>query len=309
MSENKNQNISLKNIIPSDINSSDMSPEKIDQIISRLEKAIGKVDLLTSLNDNASNYYEEKESIPPLKNFWSYCLNLLQELKEKSAEANNVHFEELTEIFVESICFQQDILLHSFSFQKPGNEDMRKLLSILQQQIKKIEKILILEPSLSLQIELVQKGMNTLTWMFDTFKCDLIVNNNLGIVNDISNKIILMGDQVYIEWVNIFMKLMHEIVEFVNNNYKNGLIWSAQGNNNILELVLEIVNTYKKYFKNDSRIFQYDLSFNQIQENDKRNKMFEELKNDIKKKELKELNQKKKNLKIKKKIKFKMKIL
>jgi hypothetical protein len=294
MSENKNDNnnnnISLKNIIPSGIHPSDLSPEKIDQIIFRLEKAIGKVDLLTSLNENTSNNYEEKESIPTLNNFWNYSQNLLQELKDKSAEANNVHFEELTEIFIESICFQQDILLHSFSFQKPGNEDMRKLLSILQGQIKKIEKILILEPSLSLQIELVQKGMNTLAWMFDTFKCDLIVNNNLGIVNDISNKIILMGNQVYIEWVNIFMKLMYEIVEFVNNNYKNGLIWSAQGNNNILELVLEIGNTYKKYFKNDSRIFQYDLSFNQIQENDKRNKMFEELKNDIKKKEL---NQKK----------------
>ena len=294
MSENKNDNnnnnICLKNIIPSGIHPSDLSPEKIDQIIFRLEKAIGKVDLLTSLNENTSNNYEEKESIPTLNNFWNYSQNLLQELKDKSAEANNVHFEELTEIFIESICFQQDILLHSFSFQKPVHEDMRKLLSILQGQIKKIEKILILEPSLSLQIELVQKGMNTLAWMFDTFKCDLIVNNNLGIVNDISNKIILMGNQVYIEWVNIFMKLMYEIVEFVNNNYKNGLIWSAQGNNNILELVLEIGNTYKKYFKNDSRIFQYDLSFNQIQENDKRNKMFEELKNDIKKKEL---NQKK----------------
>ena len=288
--DNNNNNICLKNIIPSGIHPSDLSPEKIDQIIFRLEKAIGKVDLLTSLNENTSNNYEEKQSIPTLNNFWNYSQNLLQELKDKSAEANNVHFEELTEIFIESICFQQDILLHSFSFQKPGNEDMRKLLSILQGQIKKIEKILILEPSLSLQIELVQKGMNTLAWMFDTFKCDLIVNNNLGIVNDISNKIILMGNQVYIEWVNIFMKLMYEIVEFVNNNYKNGLIWSAQGNNNILELVLEIGNTYKKYFKNDSRIFQYDLSFNQIQENDKRNKMFEELKNDIKKKEL---NQKK----------------
>ena len=79
----------------------------------------------------------------------------MQELKEKSVEANNVHFEELTEIFIESICFQQDILLHSLSFQKPGNEDMRKLLSILQDQIKKIQKILILEPSLNLEIELV----------------------------------------------------------------------------------------------------------------------------------------------------------
>jgi hypothetical protein len=264
-----------------------MSPEKIDQIISRLEKAIGKVDFLSSLNEKTSNNYEEKESIPPLKNFWNYSLNLLQDLKEKSAEANNVHFEELTEIFIESICFQQDILLHSFSFQKPGNEDMRRLLNILQGQIKKIEKILILEPSLSLQIELVQKGMNTLAWMFDTFKCDLIINNSLGIVNDISNKIILKGNQVYTEWVNIFMKLMYEIVVFVNNNYKNGLIWSAQGNNNIFELVLEIGNTYKKYFKNDSRIFQHDLSFNQIQENDKRNKMFEELKNDRKKERIK----------------------
>ena len=294
MSEIKNDNIneknSLQSIIQSGFHPSDLSPEKIDQIISRLEKAIGKVDLLSSLNENNYNNYEEKESTPPFKTFWNYSLNLLQELKEKSAEADNVHFEELTEIFIESICFQQDILLHSFSFKKPGNEDMRKLLSILQGQIKKIEKILILEPSLSLLIELVQKGMNTLSWMFDTFKCDLIVNNSLVIVNELSNKIILMGNQVYTDWVNIFLKLIYEIVKFVNNNYKNGLIWSPQGNNNIFELVLEIGNTYKKYFKNDSRIIQYDLSFNQIQENDKRNKMFEELKNDIKKKEL---NQKK----------------
>ena len=294
MSEIKNDNIneknSLQSIIQSGFHPSDLSPEKIDQIISRLEKAIGKVDLLSSLNENNYNNYEEKESTPPFKTFWNYSLNLLQELKEKSTEADNVHFEELTEIFIESICFQQDILLHSFSFKKPGNEDMRKLLSILQGQIKKIEKILILEPSLSLLIELVQKGMNTLSWMFDTFKCDLIVNNSLVIVNELSNKIILMGNQVYTDWVNIFLKLIYEIVKFVNNNYKNGLIWSAQGNNNIFELVLEIGNTYKKYFKNDSRIIQYDLSFNQIQENDKRNKMFEELKNDIKKKEL---NQKK----------------
>lgn len=294
MSENKNDNEKknnfLKNIIPSGLNASDLSQEKIDKIISRLEKAIGKVDLLSSLNEKISDNYEEKDSTLSLKTFWNHSQSLLQELKEKSTEANNVHFEELTEIFIESICFQQDILLHSFSFQKPGNEDMRRLLNILQGQIKKIEKILILEPCLSLQIELVQKGMNTLAWMFDTFKCDLIINNSLGSVNDISNKIILKGNQVYTEWVNIFMKLMYEIVVFVNNNYKNGLIWSAQGNNNIFELVLEIGNTYKKYFKNDSRIFQHDLSFNQIQENDKRNKMFEELKNDIKKKEL---NQKK----------------
>ena len=280
----------LNSFLPNELNSSNISPERIDQIISRLEKAIEKVDILSSLSENSSVKAEEKKSSSPLSNYWKNSLNLLQELKEKSSEAKNVHFEELTEIFIESICFQQDILLHSFSFQKPVGEDMKKLLSILQNQIKRTEKILILEPNLNLQYELVQKGMNTLMWMFDTFKCDLIVNNSMGIINDISNKIIKMGNQIYTEWVNTFMKIMKEIYEFVNKNYKNGLIWSAQGNNNTFELILELGNTYKKYFKNYSRIVQNDLSFNQIQENDKRNKMFEELKNDIKKKEL---NQKK----------------
>ena len=284
----------LNSILPSELNSSNISPERIDQIISRLEKAIEKVDILSSLTENSSVKPEEKESSSPLTNYWKNSLNLLQELKEKSTEAKDIHFEELTEIFIESICFQQDILLHSFSFQKPEGEDMKKLLSILQNQIKRTEKILILEPNLNLQYELVQKGMNTLMWMFDTFKCDLIVNNSMGIINDISNKIIKMGNQIYTEWVNTFMKIMKEIYEFVNKNYKNGLIWSAQGNNNTFELILELGNTYKKYFKSYSRIVQNDLSFNQIQENDKRNKMFEELKNDIKKKEL---NQKKVKIK------------
>ena len=278
----------LNSFFPSELNSSNISQVKIDQIISRLEKAIEKVDILSSLSTNSSVKSEEKESSSPLSNYWKNSLNLLQELKEKSTEDKNIHFEELTEIFIESICFQQDILLHSFSFQKPEGEDMKKLLSILQNQIKRTEKILILEPNLNLQYELVQKGMNTLMWMFDTFKCDLIVNNSMGIINNISNKIIKMGNQLYTEWVNIFMKIMKEIYEFVNKNYKNGLIWSAQGNNNTFELILELGNTYKKYFKNYSRIVQNDLSFNQIQENDKRNKMFEELKNDIKKKGLRQ---------------------
>lgn len=298
----KQMNISSKinSLFPSDLNTSNISPEGIDQIISRLEKAIEKVDILSSLTEkNSSMKSEEKETSSPLTNFWKNSLNLLQELKEKSCEAKNVHFEELTEIFIESICFQQDILLHSFSFQKPEGEDMKKLLSILQNQIKRTEKILILEPNLNLQYDLVQKGMNTLMWMFDTFKCDLIVNNSMGIINDISNKIIKMGNQIFTEWVNTFMKIMKEIYEFVNKNYKNGLIWSAQGNNNTFELILELGNTYKKYFKNYSRIVQNDLSFNQIQENDKRNKMFEELKNDIKKKELnqKKINNDKNNIK------------
>ena len=277
--------------------SSNISSENIDQIISRLEKAIEKVDILSSIVEkNSLMKSVEKESSSPLTNFWKNSLNLLQELKEKSSETKNVHFEELTEIFIESICFQQDILLHSFSFQKPGGEDMKKLLSILQNQIKRTEKILILEPSLSLQYELVQKGMNTLMWMFDAFKCDLIVNNNMGIINDISNRIIKLGFPIYAEWVNTFMKLMREIYEFVNKNYKNGLIWSAQGNNNTFELILELGDTYKKYFKNYSGIVQNEVSFNQIKENDKRNKMFEELKNDIKKKELNQKKIKIKNL-------------
>ena len=291
--KNKNNSeisLQLNQILPPEINSSNISPERIDQIISRLEKAIEKMDILSSLTEDSSIKSEEKESSSPLTNYWKNVLNLLQELKEKSSEAKNVHFEELTEIFIESICFQQDILLHSFSFQKPVGEDMKKLLSILQNQIKRTEKILILEPNLNLQYELVQKGMNTLMWMFDTFKCDLIINNSMGYINEISNKIIKKGNQIYTEWVNTFMKLMKEIYEFVNKNYQNGLIWSAQGNNNTFELILELGDTYKKYFKNYSRIVQNDLSFNQIQENDKRNKMFEELKNDIKKKEL---NQKK----------------
>ena len=242
--------------------SSNISSENIDQIISRLEKAIEKVDILSSIVEkNSLMKSVEKESSSPLTNFWKNSLNLLQELKEKSSET-----------------------------------DMKKLLSILQNQIKRTEKILILEPSLSLQYELVQKGMNTLMWMFDAFKCDLIVNNNMGIINDISNRIIKLGFPIYAEWVNTFMKLMREIYEFVNKNYKNGLIWSAQGNNNTFELILELGDTYKKYFKNYSGIVQNEVSFNQIKENDKRNKMFEELKNDIKKKELNQKKIKIKNL-------------
>ena len=285
--DNNNQNFSLQNIIPKGGFTSDSSPEKLDEILSRLEKAIKKVDLLSSVNENNRRNYEEIKPTSPLSIFWNTSLKLLEELREKSLEAENIHFEELTEIFIESICFQQDILLNSIYFKKPGKEDMKKLLSILQNLIKRLEKILILEPNLSLEVELIQKGMNILTWMFDTFKCKLIVNNSYNIVTQISNKIVTQGIKTYIDWANIFMKLMREIVKFVNNYHENGLNWFTQGNNNIYNLILDIGNTYKKYFKNYSRIFQDESSLNQIEENDKKYKIYEGVMSSIKEKELK----------------------
>ena len=82
----KQINISPKinSIFPSELNISNISPERIDQIISRLEKAIEKVDILSSLTEkNSSGKSEEKETSSPLTNYWKNSLNLLQELKEK----------------------------------------------------------------------------------------------------------------------------------------------------------------------------------------------------------------------------------
>ena len=68
----KQINISSKinSFFPSDLNTSNVSPEGIDQIISRLEKAIEKVDILSSLTEkNSSVKSEEKETSSPLSNF------------------------------------------------------------------------------------------------------------------------------------------------------------------------------------------------------------------------------------------------
>ena len=59
--------------------SSNISSENIDQIISRLEKAIEKVDILSSIVEkNSLMKSVEKESSSPLTNFWKNSLNLLQ---------------------------------------------------------------------------------------------------------------------------------------------------------------------------------------------------------------------------------------
>ena len=72
MSENNKNNpdsqiiLQLNQILPTELNSSNISEERIDQIISRLEKAIQKMDILSSLPENASVKSEEKGSSSPL---------------------------------------------------------------------------------------------------------------------------------------------------------------------------------------------------------------------------------------------------
>ena len=100
---NKEQNIQ---------ESKDEKLKKVNYLLDKLEKSISKLEK-TKVPKNNDNFLLKS------KEFWESIYHLLTALKEKSLEMNSPLLKTLTDIVLQCLCFQQDLLTLCCSFQKP----------------------------------------------------------------------------------------------------------------------------------------------------------------------------------------------
>ena len=232
--------------------------KKINILLDRLESSISKLEKKQPKNlENIMSKANE---------FWENVYKLLMNLKNKSKEINSPSLIDLTEIVIQCLCFQQDLLTLSCSFQKPDERGMNVIFSRFKILIKPISKFYLSD---ELQATCVENGLNVLCWLFNDYECDIITKTYYESIDITLNKILIKKNKDEIEWFKIFKNLLKMVVIFVEQENKNGLNWLSRGNNDINELILELGSTYRNNFyqQNDKNENELKLELEKLYEN------------------------------------------
>ena len=215
--------------------------KRINYLLDKLESSIVKLE--KSNNPKSSEYFSSK-----VEELWKLIYPLLMELKEKSKEMNSPLFARLTDIILQCICFQHDLLTLCCSFQKPDERGMNILFSRFKILIKPLTNLLLSEEEIEIRANCIENGINALSWLFNEYDCDIIAKTYYESIDFPLNKIMKRKNQEEIGWFNIFKNILKNVVSFVECNGKDGLNWLTSGNNEINELILELGSTYRNNF-------------------------------------------------------------
>ena len=219
-----------------------------DEKIKRLNYLLDKLDLSISKLENLNNPKSTEYFSSRAKEFWKLIHPLLIELKEKSKQMNSPLFMTLTEIVLHCICFQHDLLTQCCSFQKPDERGMNTIFSRFKILIKPLNNLSLSGEEIGLRTNCIENGINVLCWLFNDYECDIISKTYYDSIDFSLNEILKRKNGEEIEWFNIFKEILQNVVNFVENNCKNGLNWLTGGNNEINELILELGSTYRNNF-------------------------------------------------------------
>jgi hypothetical protein len=214
--------------------------EKINLLLDKLESSISKLE---------KKQPKSVENILSKTNeYWENNYKMLMDLQNKSKEINSQSLMELTDIIMQCLCFQQDLLTLCCSFQKPDERGMNVIFSRFKILIKPINKLASSNTAIALQANCVENGLNVLCWLFNDYECDIIAKTYYESIDIPLNQIMIKKNKGEIEWFKIFKNLLKMVVNFVEQNNKNGLNWKSRGNNEINELILELGSTYRNNF-------------------------------------------------------------
>ena len=232
---------------------SKLEEQNSEQELSKEEK-IKKINLLLDKLESSISKLEKKQPksveniLSKANEYWEYNYKILMDLKNKSKEINSPSLTELTDIVIQCLCFQQDLLTLCCSFQKPDERGMNVIFSRFKIIIKPISKLALSNPSIELQASCVENGLNVLCWLFNEYECDIIAKTYYESIDIPLNQIMINKNEGEIEWFKIFKKLLKNVVIFVEQENKDGLCWISKGNNEINELILELGSTYRNNF-------------------------------------------------------------
>ena len=97
--------------------------DKINLLLDRLESSLIKLEK-SKQSKNLENILLKANE------YWENTYKLLIDLKNKAKEINSQSLIELTEIIIQCLCFQQDLLTLCFIFQKPDERGMNLIFQI-----------------------------------------------------------------------------------------------------------------------------------------------------------------------------------
>ena len=215
--------------------------KKLNFLLDKLEKSISKLEKSKNPSNNDNFLLKSKE-------LWESIYQLLTALKEKSLSLNSPLLKTLTDIILQCLCFQQDLLTLCCSFQKPDERGMNIIFSRFKILIKPLAALASSGPEIELRINCIENGINVLCWLFNEYECDIISKTYFESIDFPLNQIMKRKNKGEIEWFYLFKEILENIVNFVENNGKNGLNWLKSGNNEINELILELGSTYRNNF-------------------------------------------------------------
>jgi adenylyl cyclase-associated protein len=266
---------------------SNISEETLNQLITRLENAVNKLEQKSTTNSASTNMLTT-EKIAAFTDYWNKTLHNLLDFKEASKETNMPLLDQISEIVCEAICAHQDILIASEAFKKPVNKDLEQLSKKLISITTKVQEIGKANKDVQLHCEAVKNGLDALIWVFQETQCDVITQTYFEAIDFAGNKIMFKKNPPETKWVKSFKAVIKEVNELVKANYKCGLVWSSKGDGDVNNLLVTIGNTYRTNFKKHSTTEQPVKE--EVKEN--KEKVHEQIKLDDIRKSLKKVNKK-----------------
>ena len=222
--------------------------ESKDEKIKKVTFLLDKLEISLSKLEKSNHTKNVEHFLLKSKEFWESINPLLIGLKEKSLEMNSPLLKTITDIVLQCLCFQQDLLTLCCSFQKPDERGMNIIFSRFKILIKPLATLASSGSEIELRINCIENGINVLCWLFNDYECHIISKTYFESIDFPLNEIMKRKNKGEIEWFKIFKDLLENVVIFVENNGKNGLNWLTSGNNEINELILELGSCYRNNF-------------------------------------------------------------
>jgi len=232
-----------------------ITQETLLNLVNRLEALVSRLEGTQSQSQqpinqiNISSAMVSTEKIAAFTEYWNKTLHLLIDLKKCSAETKKPEIDQLTEIVLEGICFQQDVLMASETFKKPQGKDLQDLAKRFTNLIIKIEDIKKEKRDFTLHADAVKSGLEALSWMFNDNSCDAICQTYFEAIDYPGNKLFMQKIPEITAWVKAIKIIFKEVNQLVKANYKSGINWSLKGEDDINRVLLSIGNTFRKNFK------------------------------------------------------------
>ncbi len=231
---------------------------RLELLVSKLEGTQNTSNTNQNTNLKSSSPIVSTEKITVYTDYWNKTLQNLLALKKCAEETKKQEIEHITELVIEGLCFQQDVLIASETFKKPQGKDLQELVKKYSVYITKLTDITKEKRDFALHCEAVRSSLDALCWMFNENSCDAICQTYFESIEYPGNKLFMQKIPEVTAWVKSLKLTIKEVNELVKLNYKSGVKWSVEGVDDVNGLLFTLGNTYRKNYKKDDNLISIE---------------------------------------------------